>query len=236
MDDTSRPLAEIVADEVRVRAVVPTTVVAITGPVCVGKTTLASNLRGSLGGAIAVVGTDAFLFPTAELVARGLVMRKGFPETFDTHALTAFLGAVREGSVAYAPVYSHVTYDVTDDRVAVEQPDVLVVEGLHLATPEFGVSHQLDLSVYLDAPDEVLEAWYVERFAQHVADAHAAGEQGFAYYRSLDPDDCDDAARWVWREVNLPNAHAQRTPGRAHADVVVDLSADRTVRELVNRT
>lgn len=229
-------MAEIVADGVRARAVVPTTVVAITGPVCVGKTTLASDLHDSLGGAVAVVSTDAFLFPTAELVARGLVMRKGFPETFDTQTLTAFLGAVREGSVAYAPVYSHVAYDVTDDRVAVEQPAFLVVEGLHLAAPEFGVSHQLDLSVYLDARDEVLEAWYVERFAQFVADAHAAGERGFAYYRSLDPDDCDDAARSVWREVNLPNARAQRNPGRAHADVVVDLAADRTVRELMIRT
>jgi type I pantothenate kinase len=228
-----RPV-DVVASMLGEAVAVRPSIVGITGPVSVGKSTLAAEVAGVLPGDVRVVGTDGFLFPNAVLEARGLIGRKGRPETYDVDALRVFLDRLVARQPANAPVYSHVTYDVTAELIPVGVPDVVVLDGLHLASPDFGVG-AVGSVVFVDAADDVLEEWYVRRFRQLVRDAHDAGDSGFAYYRSLDPDDCDQAARWVWHTVNLPNVEAQRPIGRANADLVVDLTAERAVAAVTRR-
>ena len=162
-------------------------VVGITGGVASGKSRLAGDVHDGLPAVRAtVVATDGFLYPNVELNHRGLQARKGFPETYDTDRLRAFLGAVRAGDLPQTvPTYSHEIYDVADTLRVVEAVDVLVVEGVNvLAT----VADLLDVGVYLDAAEADLERWYRERF---VALSAAGRDDPTSFYRAfahLEPD------------------------------------------------
>jgi len=141
-----------------------TLVVGIAGAVASGKSTLAAAVRDELTPLGAdVVSTDGFLFDNATLESRGLLMHKGFPETYDDVGLTGFVADVRAGVARVpAPVYSHVIYDVLPDgHQIVDRPDVLIVEGVNALS---ALAPLLDLRVYLDADEADLEAWYVTRF------------------------------------------------------------------------
>jgi type I pantothenate kinase len=210
-------------------------VVAVTGGVAAGKSTFAAALAADLG-MVPVVATDGFLYSNAELAARDLIARKGFPESFDAAALRRFLEAFRADGTAEAPVYSHLLYDV----VAVERQrfagERLVVEGLHLAHPVLGVRDLLDFVIHLDADDADLVRWYLERF-RLLREAAAEDPGAFLHpFRDLPAEVIEGMALDVWRDVNLVVLHDEIRPWASAADVVVRFDADHAISEVRLRT
>jgi type I pantothenate kinase len=224
------PLAELVTDRA---ADAEPIVVAVTGSVAVGKSAAATALAAAFGtdterAPVAVVGTDGFLFPNRELVARGIMERKGFPESFDHDALAEFLIAVRSGAAeAHAPVYSHATYDIVDGATqVVERPSVLILEGL-----PFPDDH-VDFTVYLDAVTEDIEQWYVERFCALCADAGSDPASFFRLFAGYSSDEAAAYARQVWAAINLVNLEECILPVRERSDVILEKGQDHAVRRV----
>jgi type I pantothenate kinase len=224
------PLAELVAD--RAGSAEPF-VVAVTGSVAVGKSAAADALAEAFGAdtaraPVSVVCTDGFLYPNRELVARGIMERKGFPESFDHDALAQFLVTVRSGAaVAHAPVYSHATYDIVDGATqVVERPSVLILEGL-----PFPDDH-VDFTVYLDAATSDIEEWYVQRFCRLVADAASDESSFFRLFDGSTPDQAEAIARQVWASINLVNLEEHILPTRDASDVILVKDSDHAVRRV----
>lgn len=225
-------LADVVA---AVRADAPgAAVVAMAGPVSVGKSHLAGDLAGALaerGLVTEVVSTDGFLRPNAWLVERDLMTRKGFPESYDVEALLAFVAAARSApSGLVVPEYSHVTYDVLPDpdRTLIAC-DVLVLEGVNALSATRGA---VELAVYVDAEAGLVEQWYVERFLRLCTDP--APDSFFARFTDLDDDARVDLARWTWRSVNVPNLTEHIGPSRRYAHLVVEKGPDHAIARIVD--
>lgn len=222
--------APITADALAARlaaAVAPGTVhvVGLTGSVAAGKSTLAGQIADALAPThrVAVVSTDAWLLPNAVLDARGLTLRKGYPESYDGEALAALPDAIRRGPVT-VPGYSHVIYDV-DPALArtIDPPDVLILEGLGFGG---AVADAVDSLVYLDAAEADLEHWFLDRF---MGFWHAAADDPASFYtrfRSMDEPGARDFGRMVWQTINLPNLRDHIAPVLARADVVVRKARD----------
>ncbi len=211
--------------------------IAITGGVAVGKSTLSSaiadELRGG-GSSVATVGTDAFLFDNVTLEARGLSMEKGFPASYDVDQLRSVVGALRGGGGADVPSYSHRTYDIEPGVVKrVEPADVTILEGLHLT--QF-VGDLVDVTVHLDAPADVVEEWYVARMVGMVAAARDDPESFYRLFVALDDATVDAIARDLWATINLVNLRQNIDPWLDRADVVVHLSAGHEVLALDERS
>lgn len=244
-------LAASLADAARDHAGAPY-VVGVVGPVAVGKSTTAAQLAGLLGAdraasgdhaggggghglGVAVVATDAFLLPNTQLEELGGAMVKGYPQSYDWAALGQFLTDVRSGApVLRTPIYSHDVFDVVPDAQHIlAAPDVLVVEGLNLlqAPPDapFDCAGLLDRSIYLDAPDDVIEQWFVDRFLALAAQGASRPESFYAMFDSMSDDEVASIARWTWSEINEPNLRRHVAPTRARADVVVRKAADHSV-------
>lgn len=208
-----------------------TRVVAVAGPVAVGKSTIATTLAERVrarGATVEVLSTDGFLWPNATLEARGLLDRKGRPETYDLDRLEALLDQARAGAATLsAPVYSHQRYDVLDETEVFARPDVLVVEGVVALQRRFG-----DLGVYVDAAVEDVEAWFVARMHELVAAGTHDPDSFYFGWADLGADVVDDLARAVWTEVNLPNLVEDIAPSAARADVVVHKGPDHAIRAL----
>ena len=204
-------------------------IVGIAGAVCVGKTTTSERLAAWLDPiATEIVTTDGFLFPGAELDRRGLTMRKGFPESYDEVAIRRFLTTVRSGSEGVVvPMYSHEIYDVVaDDSRGLHDATVVIVEGVIVLR----FADQLDLTVYIDAPEPVIEAWYVERFL-HLC-AVAAPDTFYANFSGLDDAGRRLMAHQVWGAVNRQNLAEYIQPTRDLAAIVVEKQADHSVRRI----
>jgi type I pantothenate kinase len=211
-----------------------TTLVAVTGPVAVGKSTMCEQLMTALdavGSSAAVVSTDGFLYPYAELQARGLMMRKGFPESYDVAALEQFVaGARARAADLSAPIYSHDTYDlVPDQRQHVGVVDVIVIEGVNALSATAGL---VDLGVYLHAEEVVIERWYIERFRRLCEEATPGSF--YAQFSSLDAAQIDSVAQHVWDTINLVNLRDHIAPSRVFADVIVEKLPDHRVGAVVD--
>ena len=205
-------------------------VVGLTGSVAVGKTTLAQALVQALsaGANVASVSTDGFLLPNPVLLERGLGHRKGFPETFDSEALSALIRGARTGPVT-APGYSHVTYEIDPARsVTVDRPDILLLEGLGFAPDADGATpaRDLDLLVYIDAEEADIEAWFVERFMGFWRSAEHDPASFYAQFRSMDEAQTDAFARTVWTRINLANLRDHIVQARDLADIVLCKTRD----------
>jgi len=207
--------------------------IGLTGGVASGKSTLAASLAEALQSArprprVERIATDGFLYANAELTRRGLLDRKGFPETYDRDALHAALTSVRRGPTSF-PGYSHMVYDVDPALVrAIAPPDVLIVEGLGLdrAAP-------VDTLVYLDATEADQEAWYVSRFMQFWEIGRRDPASFYARFRDLDAEAVTRLAALVWTSINRPNLRDHIAPVRETADVVVSKRADHTIAAIV---
>ena len=213
-----------------------TVVVGLAGAVSSGKSTLAAHLRDALVPlSVDVVSTDGFLFDNATLARRSLLMRKGFPESYDTDRLTRFVLDVQAGSgPVSAPVYSHEVYDVLGDEVQlVDRPDVLIVEGVNALS---ALSDVLDLRVYLDASEDDLESWFVTRFFELTDEARHDPRSFFAPFVAMTPEQVEGTARSVWQSVNLVNLREYIAPSRELADCVVSKNHDHTLRAVWLRT
>ena len=207
-------------------------VIGIAGSVAVGKSTTARLLRELLARfedtpRVELVTTDGFLWPNAELERRGLMQRKGFPESYDRRALLRFVSEVKSGvAEVAAPVYSHLVYDVVPgEQVVVQRPDVLIVEGLNVLQPatngRLAVSDLFDFTIYVDARTGDIERWYVERFLKLQRSAFSDPRSYFHRYASLTEDEAIERAREIWREINEPNLEQNVLPTRARASLVL---------------
>ena len=213
-------------------------IIGIAGSVAVGKSTTARALRALLARwenhpRVDLLPTDGFLFPNAELEARGLMDRKGFPESFDQRALVQFMAEVKAGRPAVrAPVYSHFDYDIRPgDEIVVDRPDVLIVEGLNVLQPprlaKDGdtvpfVSDFFDFSIYIHADPKVIEEWYVTRFNALRATAFQHPDAYFHRYASLSEVEARSTALDIWRRINLLNLRENILPTRQRADLILN--------------
>ena len=218
-------------------------IVGLTGSVAVGKSTAARTLRALLAcgpGAprVDIVATDGFLHPNADLERRGLLTRKGFPESYDVDHLVAFLAAVKAGEAeAEAPLYSHVLHDVVPGSVqTVRRPDVVVVEGVNVlwrfASGGRVVSDLLDFTVYLDAEETNLERWYVQRFLALCATVFQDPASHYHRYAGVGPDEAVAVARGIWASVNAVNLREHIRPTRERAHLILEKGPDHRVRRV----
>jgi len=209
-------------------------VIGIAGSVSVGKSTTARLLKLLLARwpqhpRVDLVTTDGFLLPNAELERRGLMSRKGFPESYDRRALLRFVTEVKAGRAEVsAPVYSHLVYDIVPgERLTVHRPDILLLEGLNVLQPAredgaaLAVSDFIDFSVYVDAATEDIRRWYVERFLRLRETAFRDPDSYFRRYAALDEAAAVARAETIWAEINGPNLERNIEPTRGRASLVL---------------
>lgn len=216
-------------------------IIAIAGSVAVGKSTTARLLRTLLARwpdhpSVDLVTTDGFLYPGAELLRRGIMHRKGFPESYDRRALLRFITEVKSGAEEVsAPVYSHLAYDIVPGQEqVVRQPDILIVEGLNVLQPgpRLTVSDLFDFSIYVDAHSADIERWYVERFLELRQAAFADPASHFHHFADLPDDDARAEARHLWRTINEPNLVENIRPTRPRATLVLRKDADHSINRV----
>jgi type I pantothenate kinase len=216
-------------------------VIGIAGSVAVGKSTTARILRTLLARwpdhpRVDLVTTDGFLYPRDELIRRGIMHRKGFPESYDRRALLRFVSDVKSGaSEVSAPVYSHLAYDILpDEEQVVRKPDILIIEGLNVLQPgpRLTVSDLFDFSIYVDAHTEDIEHWYVERFLQLRHTAFADPASHFHHFAGLSDDEARDEARHLWNTINEPNLTENIRPTRPRATLVLRKDADHAINRV----
>ena len=217
------------------------------GSVAVGKSTVARLLRELLRRwddtpRVELVTTDGFLYPNAELKRRGIMHRKGFPESYDQRALLRFVTQVKSGMPEVrAPFYSHMVYDIVPDaEIVVHAPDVLIVEGLNVLQPPqpgraLSVSDMFDFSVYVDARTADIERWYIERFLKLQKGAFANPSSYFRRYADLSEADARATAHEIWSTINLPNLEKNVLATRSRARLILRKSADHTVERVLLR-
>lgn len=218
-------------------------VIGIAGSVAVGKSTFARILQALLSRwpahpQVDLVTTDGFLHPNAVLAERGIMDRKGFPESYDTRALLTFLSDVKSGSPEVAaPVYDHVAYDILpDERVVVRRPDIVIVEGLNVLQVnregvEF-VSDYFDFSIYVDADVADIEEWYVRRFFALRESVFRNPDSYFRHFAGLTDEQADLTARHIWSTINGRNLRENIEPTRGRAGLVLRKSSDHRVSEV----
>ncbi|GAA1413222.1 pantothenate kinase [Glutamicibacter uratoxydans] len=226
-------------------------VIGVAGSVAVGKSTTARVLREMLRRwpetpDVQLITTDGFLYPNAELERRGIMHRKGFPESYDRRALLKFVSAVKSGAKEVsAPVYSHLTYDIIPgQRQWVRSPQVLIVEGLNVLQPArtrsdgtvgLALSDFFDFSVYVDAKTKHIEEWYIRRFMKLRSGAFSDPASYFHRYSKLTDEEARETAHGIWRSINEPNLKENVLPTRGRAQLVLRKDADHSVRRMLLR-
>ena len=222
-------------------------VVGIAGSVSVGKSTTARLLRLLLARwqdhpDVALVTTDGFLHPNAELERRGIMARKGFPESYDRRALLRFVSDIKAGKPEVpAPVYSHLVYDVLDEQRSVARPDILVLEGLNVLQPApqtgerasaLAVSDLIDFSIYVDAHPTDVRRWYIERFLALRETAFRDPASYFRRFAEMDEEGARNRAAELWDTINGPNLRENIAPTRSRAGLVLTKGPDHAVRRI----
>jgi type I pantothenate kinase len=218
-------------------------VIGVAGSVAVGKSTFARILQALLSRwpdhpKVDLVTTDGFLYPNAVLDARGIMNRKGFPESYDTRRLLTFLREVKSGeNDARAPVYSHVVYDIVpDEELVVRRPDILILEGLNVLqitmdAREF-VSDYFDFSIFIEAAEPDIERWYIERFLKLRETVFMDPRSYFRHYADLSEEEAAATAHAIWRDINGKNLAENIQPTRDRASLIMCKAADHAVTEV----
>lgn len=223
-------------------------IVAVAGSVAVGKSTFSRVLQASLARwidhpRVDLVTTDGFLYPNRVLEERGLMKRKGFPESYDQRRLLRFLADIKAGlSRVDAPIYSHLHYDIVPNATQeVRQPDILIMEGLNLLQSPDGegrgasrvfVSDFFDFSIYLDTDEQTIERWYVERFLRLRDTVFRDEASYFHRYAALSEAEAIETARSIWEEINLLNLRENIRPTRERAHLILEKGEDHLVESV----
>ncbi|MFI9559944.1 type I pantothenate kinase [Nonomuraea endophytica] len=218
-------------------------VLGIAGSVAVGKSTTARLLHTLLARwpehpKVGLLTTDSFLYPNKVLEAKGIMHRKGFPESYDRRALVRFVAEVKAGmGEVRAPVYSHLEYDIVPGaHQIVKDPDILIIEGLNVLQPapptSLAVNDYFDYSIYVDAKVEDIRTWYVDRFHKLRRTAFEDPKSYFKYIAELSYDEATDFAVNVWRDINERNLVENIAPTRGRADLVLQKGADHSIRRI----
>jgi type I pantothenate kinase len=226
-------------------------IIGVAGSVAVGKSTTARVLQALLARwpdtpKVDLVTTDGFLYPNAVLAREGLMEKKGFPESYDLPGLLRFLADVKAGRrPARAPIYSHLVYDVVpNESEEIDRPDILIVEGLNVLqtgrAPRDGkaipfVSDFFDFSIYLDAGEDVLLLWYVDRFLTLRGTSFADPKSYFHRYSNLSDAEATEVATSIWTRINLVNLHDNILPTRQRADLILKKGESHLVEEVALR-
>jgi type I pantothenate kinase len=226
-------------------------IVGLAGSVAAGKSTTARVLQALLARwpshpRVDLVPTDGFLYSNAILEERGLMGRKGFPESYDLPKLLNFLADLKSGKTPIeAPVYSHLIYDTLPDQgIVLDRPDIVIVEGLNVLQPaklpKDGqaipfVSDFFDFSIYIDAAEEMVESWYVERFLRLRQTAFRDPASYFHRYATLSEDEAKATGLSIWRTINLVNLQENILPTRQRADLILHKGADHEVETVAIR-
>ncbi|MBA3653857.1 MAG: type I pantothenate kinase [Actinobacteria bacterium] len=211
--------------------------VGLTGPVSVGKTTIANELAAALPGLrVSIVSTDGFLLPNAELDRRSLSMKKGFPESFDTARLNRFLDEARAGVTPLrVPVYDHLAYDVVvGDDATVESGDVIIVEGVNALLPAHATAY--DVTVYVHADDAAVVEWFCARLAQLFKEAAGDPSSFYAPFAAWPDDQVRQFAQGAWDGINAVNLEEHIRPARPRAEFVIEKGPDHAIRAVARQT
>src|SRR5678815_4495513 len=223
-------------------------VIGVAGSVAVGKSTASRLLQALLARwpshpKVDLITTDGFLLPLATLESRGLIHRKGFPESYDVRRLVHFMAELKSGvPEVQAPVYSHLRYDIVPGEYQlVRRPDIVIVEGLNVLQtgasragrplPMF-VSDFFDFAIYVDAQETDIEQWYVERFLALRETVFKNPSSYFHRYAALTGDQAIETARGIWRSINLVNLRENVLPTRERAHVILEKGRDHAVRRV----
>ena len=212
-------------------------IIGVAGAVAVGKSTTARILRALLqrwktSPKVDLVTTDGFLFPNAELERRGIMDRKGFPESYDRTRFIGFLSDIKSGKAKVpVPVYSHLVYDVLPgEQVIIDRPDILIVEGLNILQPGelprdgrpiLFPSDFLDFSVYIDADEADLRTRFMDRFFRLRETAFTDPKSFFHRFAEMSGDDAEQFGLWAWEAINLPNLRDNILPTRSRAHLIL---------------
>ncbi len=220
-------------------------VISIAGSVAVGKSTTARVLQALLSRwpehrRVELITTDGFLHPNAVLKERNLMKKKGFPQSYDMHRLVKFVSDIKSGVPnVTAPVYSHLFYDVIPDGdKTVAQPDILILEGLNVLQSGMDYPHDphhvfvsdfVDFSIYVDAPEELLQDWYINRFLKFRESAFTDPDSYFHNYAKLSKDEAINVATQLWNEINLLNLNQNILPTRDRASLIMTKVANHAI-------
>ena len=223
-------------------------IIGIAGSVAVGKSTVARLLKELMSRwhgtpKVELVTTDGFLYPNSELQRRGIMHRKGFPESYDRKKLLQFVSDIKSGrSNVKAPVYSHLSYDIVEGEYAeVTTPDVLILEGLNVLQPpsigqELALSDFFDFTIYIDAEPKTIEKWYLSRFMQLFTSAFTNPKSYFHQLtKELNQEQAVDRAPAFWRDINLPNLRENIEPTRSRATLVMQKGDEHRVQQVLLR-
>ncbi|MEZ8724592.1 type I pantothenate kinase [Vibrio pomeroyi] len=228
----------------------PPFIIGIAGSVAVGKSTTARLLKALLSRwenhpKVELVTTDGFLYPNEILEEKGLMSKKGFPESYDIKRLVNFVSDVKacKRNVT-APVYSHLTYNITDDVKCVDLPDVLIIEGLNVLQSGMNYPHEphrvfisdfLDFSLYVDADSQQIKEWYINRFMKFRDGAFTKPGSYFSHYTKLSNQAALDKAEGIWSSINGLNLEQNILPTRERAHLILRKGADHMVEEVLLR-
>ena len=227
-------------------------VIGIAGSVAVGKSTTARVLKTLISRwptkpRVELIATDGFLYPNKILEERNLMARKGFPESYDLKALIRFLYELKSGKKSMTiPQYSHLIYDIVPDQVqTVDTPDILILEGLNVLqtrrtdtvppTGELLVSDFFDFSIYVDAKEEDIMKWYIDRFLIFRETWFRNRRSYFRIYGDLPVDEAVKTAMNIWNEINGPNLKQNIEPSKFHAHLILNKARDHSVKEVYMR-
>ncbi|MGT2960624.1 type I pantothenate kinase [Streptococcus caballi] len=217
-------------------------IIGVSGSVAVGKSTTSRLLQLLLSrtfkdSKVELVTTDGFLYPNHVLEAEKILNRKGFPESYDMEALLNFLDTIKNGTTAQIPVYSHEIYDIVPDKLqTIKAPDFLIIEGINVfQNPQNNrlyMSDYYDFSIYIDAENDNIEKWYLERFESLLDLAETDTKNYYHRFTNAPRQEIMQFAKDIWKSINLVNLEKYIEPTRNRAELILHKTENHKIDEI----